>query len=922
MLPFLAVLALLPLGTYALTRRLAGTDRWIRDAAAVLLLFGLGLFATAPFLTDRAVGSGEAHNYSLALADAVLQMRAGEIPPLAGQTEFAFNGRVHPLRTAPYLFYLGGAIDAVTGHRLGFWSLQNLSLAFSLLAAIHACYAGLRWGAACPRLPAVALSLLYGFCPALLTAAYWYDLFMTVHAAPFLPLALAAGLRSARDPRPRHDAVLAAALAAAWLAHPPVALWLTLCAGLARLASFLVRPSWRELLQLLGAALLAGLLAGFVFASVFTLSNFGVTGSTDPMTAPRAAIWSIVQGTFPGVLLPVPNKQNYLTHLQLGYAHWLLLGVAGFGVWHTRTARPDASWLARLGLTAGAMLLLALVLPVPVLTPWLWNLVPRFAIMLTSIWPMQRLYLVATALIIFAAVGPLLHLMASRRRPLVWGAFGLALGWTAFQAGPLLQRGFVSRWSESATRESHLSTNIDLTRTSYAYLDLPDVFVNGVMDPLDQFRLLRPGDLTPAADSLPSAPATAVLARGLLRWPETDGPPPLLRLEPHRRYRLDFSFRTPAVSGHIQLRGSSLSRSYRLPAAGNARGFGQGPAHQHSLSLWTSEDRPEEVRLRFAADPAVPPLEIAEYTLRAVDAAREPVVVHSLLPLRCTVTTPEDGFFLETCRRYLPGYAATVNGRAVTPLRSPGGQLMVPVPRGRSSVAVRYEGPPVVRWAFAAGVAAWFSVGLGLTVVGLGWSWRITPVTGWLRRNRTPLFGLGAVLLAGLIAWPLFTAWRADTAVGPLQLQLRLPPLPSVVGRAEPLVATGRTGAGDFVFVRYVDATHVQFGFDHWGVGGAVSEPIALDNSRVHAVEIRMGSFYPESADRRWGDTPAPVRTRRTKHMELLLDGRVVLSAPLPSHPTTRAEITVGLNRIGGSSCGEKFTGDILAVERLSPAHP
>ena len=101
-------------------------------------LIAVGLLAASPFLSRDLVGTGEAYNYSLAVGDAVQQMRHGDVPPLVGQTELAFNGRVHPLRNAPYLFYLAAAIDAVTLHQLTPWQLQNASLVFTLQRSLAA----------------------------------------------------------------------------------------------------------------------------------------------------------------------------------------------------------------------------------------------------------------------------------------------------------------------------------------------------------------------------------------------------------------------------------------------------------------------------------------------------------------------------------------------------------------------------------------------------------------------------------------------------------------------------------------------------------------------------------------------------------------------------------------------------------------
>src|SRR5208283_253356 len=38
--------------------------------------------------------------------------------------------------------------------------------------------------------------------------------------------------------------------------------------------------------------------------------------------------------------------------------------------------------------------------------------------------------------------------------------------------------------------------------------------------------------------------------------------------------------------------------------------------------------------------------------------------------------------------------------------------------------------------------------------------------------------------------------------------------------QVEPLATTGKTGDGDFLYVRYLSATTVVFGYDRWGTGG------------------------------------------------------------------------------------------------------
>jgi hypothetical protein len=108
-----------------------------------MLVIAAGILSAVPFLTTGPVGTSEAYNYSLALADTITQIREGQFPVLAGQSEYAFNGRVHPIRTAPYLNYSAALLDLMTFRQLEFWTLQNLILSLSLVSGALSCFWGL-----------------------------------------------------------------------------------------------------------------------------------------------------------------------------------------------------------------------------------------------------------------------------------------------------------------------------------------------------------------------------------------------------------------------------------------------------------------------------------------------------------------------------------------------------------------------------------------------------------------------------------------------------------------------------------------------------------------------------------------------------------------------------------------------------------
>ena len=677
----------------------------------------------SPFLTRHGVGTGESYNYSLAVADGTAQMRAGVFPVLVGQSLFAFNGRVHPLRDAPYLIYLGGAIDLLTGHRLGFPALQNLSLAFSLLASFFAAYAALRWGTGCPPWPAALLACLYGSSPALLAAAYSMDLYMTVHAAPFVPLALAAVARQATRPSPRNDLFLAAALGAAWWAHPPVAIWLTVGAGLLRIVLWIARPSWRGLGGMAGAFLFGILLAGFTFVSAFQITHYDYFFDAGAKESAGfvALVLAQVRRSFIGSVSPVGRFSGMLGDFQMGYVAWLLLGLVLL-ILRRKSGPWQGDRLAAAGLAGVALLLVGLCVPVPYFTSWGWSRLPGVFYVLTNDWPMQRLYLIALGAVVVASglvLGPRMREAWARHRVALIGLLAAATGWMAWEAIPFVKRGFNDRWSAEVTRRNYLPSNVDLTSTSYAFLQAPDSAAQGVVEPWVEFRLLNRDGSDSTGGNYAGALATArVVAQGAFHRapnarPESTLYDPAITLEPGRHYLLDFSWRTPPFQGLLSLVGPSLQRIYALPHAGGPQSFGMGAGQRSALAISTSQPGAELVQLRVlnptGSPRDAPPPVLADFRLLAVDEAKLPVRVQSWLPLRAAVTTPTGDRYLETPRCFIPGYDAIVNGRHVRTVRSAGGQVMFPVPAGESQVVLRYPGTPLLRAAFWTSLGAWLA---------------------------------------------------------------------------------------------------------------------------------------------------------------------------------------------------------------------
>jgi hypothetical protein len=163
----------------------------------------------------------------------------------------------------------------------------------------------------------------------------------------------------------------------------------------------------------------------------------------------------------------------------------------------------------------------------------------------------------------------------------------------------------------------------------------------------------------------------------------------------------------------------------------------------------------------------------------------------------------------------------------------------------------------------------------------------------------------GEILQAGRAADSALSRVGMNGGYGRVEMSVRFPS--GVVGTQEPLAVTGVSRAGDFVYVRYVDAGHVAVGFDHWGIGGLMGNPVEVDYAQVHRIAITIQSLYPEGSA---GHSSDAVR--------VLVDGRPALVGIFPCYPSRADQVYVGTNRIGGSTCGQVFTGNILSIGRFT----
>lgn len=837
----------------------------VRAEALRWLLLGLAALGVLhPFVTPSLVGGGDARMYAQLLADCLAQLHAGVIPVLVGQSDYAFNGDIHPLRTAPGFFYAGGLLDLLTLRALPAVAVQNVLIVLSGLAAVFITYLALV--RLVPRNGWIAclLTLLFLSSPGVLAPLYSGDMVASWMTLPWLPLFFFAAIRMADRPAElRWPVQAAAALAALWLFHAPIGFWVSVCA-----LPFVIRQvavhglTPRRLFESAGVLGLFGLLGGAVFVSVATLDMPG-----DPNLRPAidaGAIRASLQQSWQGFFRPVsPSATALLSDLQLSPGLWLALalGLMCLG----RVARVSA-WL----LGAGILFLTLMLLPP--LDP-LWRTLPDLVLTTTEKWPAQRFFIILSVAVPFLALPALASFRFTHRRFLKDAGIVLVLAcaWSLLESTKFIRRGWAITLPPALTRQQFLPENVRLSRYGYEYYGrLPRYHSHGPVEPLSQTRLLAVDTLEPSVTN-----AARLLAAGAhpgeinFTYEATDYGGrfiPRLHLPPGERYLLHFDFQDARPQGVIQVAGRDLSAEYFLPDSGEERAFGAGSGRDPTLTLWHREAAPDAVEIKFVRTPDQS-TDLPAPRLKALPFASAdlPLQLHGLIPFRLTVRS-ESPAWLETPKLFLPGYRARVDGHRVPVALSPDGLVMLPVPAGVSQVELAYPGPFALRAVFWVGVAAWLMLAAYLLLPATNLFRRALPAYGqWLMPlGRLTATGVLTVVLlgGGRLAW-LNLHSSPTTLQGDARITFtRHFPIGRAPGTVETLVPVTLGPYGGDLVLNCVDGKRASIGFRRRDGAPVFGDPFPVNYLAKQNLELRLSA-----------DNPAALQVRVNERLVLNLPG-------------------------------------------------
>lgn len=306
------------------------------ELARVLGVLAVSIYVMLPMFTDRPLGGVDARWYAHMMGDFIDQWRRDGPPVFIGQGELAWNGGVHPFRSAPVYLHVAGLWDWMTAGTLGIRALQHLTAITAAVAAGWGMYAAGVKLAPERRWSAAAIAALYVASPGGLLPLYVAEAYMTYMAYAVFVLVGYGNARLLVDGR--GWIALAAGLSLAWMSHPPTAMQWTLATMLLQVGAVTCGKPWGPPFR---AGVLFLLLSAYYWAGMSEL----------PVSAASAGLRTgLLQ--LAGLLLGGCAILRVFLLGRSGYWALLLLPAGGI-LW--LACRP---WLGWLGLVSAQMALL------------------------------------------------------------------------------------------------------------------------------------------------------------------------------------------------------------------------------------------------------------------------------------------------------------------------------------------------------------------------------------------------------------------------------------------------------------------------------------------------------------------------------------------------------------------------------------
>ena len=158
---------------------------------------------------------------------------------------------------------------------------------------------------------------------------------------------------------------------------------------------------------------------------------------------------------------------------------------------------------------------------------------------------------------------------------------------------------------------------------------------------------------------------------------------------------------------------------------------------------------------------------------------------------------------------------------------------------------------------------------------------------------------------------------RSSTEIGLWSFDITLPA--NLYKTGQPLLASGFSGHGNMLLIESLSEKEIRFGFDEWGVGKfSNSNPIQIDNSKVHKIEIFVGPKVVQAKiSENWIINSGDI-LGVSNDLQVWLDGKMAWRTTIHGNANSYDAVGVGTNAQGFSTAQSLFVGQLRKNELTS----
>jgi len=673
------------------------------EVVRLIVVLLVGIYVAFPFLaTSPLQHTLDLQVYILMMGDFLAQIRQGMSFPLITQSSYFPFANPSPAR-APVILFFGAIFDFFTGRHQSPSFILNLVTAFVLCINAALSYFSLVWVDSKRRWEAALFACIYSLAPVSISLLYCMDMYWTCVTYPFVFIAICAAYRLRVKGDFQSSIVLAGALTFVFAGHPVVGLALGAFIGVLFLFYGLLVSNKRKFFSSLASVSITFVLlsAGY-FARIFQIGagNNGDKGTELFLSSETIkGIYSYLSYSQKTLINAFAPGTGY--NLALGYSVWALLILSVLVIWK----KKDKMLAIQVVCT---ILLIALFIPIPYLTPAVMHCCPRFLMITLNV---QRLGTIATSSAILC--GFLSFRLVGAR----WSRFGLAflllaLIWTAYDThseifgkirlrlNPQYRSG-MKHLEEIDKRAENMSPYAQSLWKPFPKAEFFEpIFENRLLH-LDETVLIENREiLSRRCEERSLLGVSKPIRIDKSEYGSViEGKGPTLFIEPYQHYVFGFQNHSINAGFSTVITGPTFNREY----SGESKNLVKG--ERNLISLWQSGFLPEALKINaagFIRDRDAPSIvELRDFCLLRYDPLGEdlPIHVQSILPYRVRVHDLHEQALLETHLAYWKNYKVRINGKQVPYFESK--RTFVAVPVGVGDSLVEIEMVPTVSTALA-----------------------------------------------------------------------------------------------------------------------------------------------------------------------------------------------------------------------------